>query len=325
MRFITSDTTDPCYNLALEEYMVKIAGDEPLVRLWQNRPSVIIGRHQNTVEEINADYIEANGVSVIRRITGGGAVYHDLGNMNYTLVEKTGGELIDFRRFTAPVIRLLNRLGIPAELSGRNDMTIDGRKFSGNAQFIRGGKVLHHGTLLYASRLEDVQEALRVRGDKIESKGVKSVRSRVCNITDFMTEIIPLPRFRDMLLEELFQGQPLEEYALTEKDRAEIRQLVEERYGNWDWNYGESPKFNQEKRRRFLWGELVVRLQVEGGWIRGCTINGDFFSNADMNDLTSVLVGAKHSREEVTKAINAVNIARFFPELSREEFTAMIV
>jgi len=202
---------------------------------------------------------------------------------------------------------------------------VDGRKFSGNAQYISKGKVLHHGTLLYESRLEDVQEALRVRGDKIESKAIKSVRSRVCNLTDFMKEKIPLAEFKDMLLKELFQGQPFREYVLTEKDQAAIQRLVEERYGNWNWNYGASPKFNQEKRRRFAWGELVVRLQVEDGLIKECTINGDFFSNADLSDLTGALRGAKHSREELERTLRRVGLETFFPALSREEFIELMV
>ena len=326
MLFIRSDSVDPRYNLALEEYiMMEIAGEEPVVRLWQNRPSVIIGRYQNTVEEINADYIEKHGIHVVRRLTGGGAVYHDLGNLNYTFAGQKNTGAIDFREFTKPVINLLNKLGLPAELSGRNDMTIEGRKFSGNAQFIARGKVLHHGTLLYESRLEDVQSALAVRGDKFESKGIKSVRSRVCNLTDFMAEKIPLNRFSELLLQELGQGHSLREYGLTDRDRAAVQLLVEQRYGTWEWNYGASPKFNQEKRRRFPWGELVVRLQVEGGVIRECTISGDFFSNADMEGLTSVLPGARHCREDVVKSLAGIDFAEFFPDLNKDDFIEIIL
>jgi lipoate-protein ligase A len=324
--FIRSDSVNSPYNLALEEYiMTEIAGEEPVVRLWQNRPSVIVGRYQNTVEEINVEYIERNGINVVRRLTGGGAVYHDLGNLNYTFAGKKDTTAIDFREFTEPIINLLKKLGIPAELSGRNDMTIEGRKFSGNAQFISKGKVLHHGTILYESRLEDVQAALAVRGDKIESKGIKSVRSRVCNLTEYMSEKLPLNTFSEMLLQELGRGHSLREYALTDQDRAAVRLLVERRYGTWEWNYGASPKFNQEKRRRFPWGDLVVRLQVEGGVIRECTVSGDFFSNADMDGLTRTISGARHCREDIAEALTLVNIEEYFPESSKNDFIDMII
>lgn len=325
MLYIKSDSFDPCYNLALEEYiMTEIAGEEPVVRLWQNRPAVIIGRYQNTVEEINVDYIEKNGINVVRRLTGGGAVYHDLGNLNFTFAGKKETRAIDFREFTKPVIDLLNKLRIPAQLSGRNDMMIEGRKFSGNAQFIAKGKVLHHGTILYESRLEDVQAALAVRGDKIESKGIKSVRSRVCNLSEFMSEKMPLKTFSEMLLQELGRGHSLHEYTLTDQDQAAVRLLVERRYGTWEWNYGASPKFNQEKRRRFPWGELVVRLQVEGGVIIECTVSGDFFSNADMNELTRTLLGVRHCREDIARALSFVNIQEYFFNSNKDDFIEMI-
>jgi lipoate-protein ligase A len=204
-------------------------------------------------------------------------------------------------------------------------MTIEGRKFSGNAQFIAKGKVLHHGTILYESRLEDVQAALAVRGDKIESKGIKSVRSRVCNLTEFMSEKIPLNTFSEMLLQELGRGHSLREYALTDQDLAAVRLLVERRYGTWEWNYGASPKFNQEKRQRFPWGELIVRLQVESGIITECTISGDFFGNADMNELTQTLLGVRHCREDITRALAFIMIEEYFSGSNKDDFIKMIV
>ncbi len=189
-------------------------------------------------------------------------------------------------------------------MSGRNDMTIEGRKFSGNAQFITKGKVLHHGTILYESCMDDVQAALAVRGDKIESKGIKSVRSRVCNLIECMSEKIPLNTFSEMLLQELGRGHSLHEYRITDQDQAAVQLLVERRYGTWEWNYGASPKFNQERRRRFPWGELVVRLQVESGVIKECTVSGDFFSNANMNELTRTLLRVRHCREDIARALD---------------------
>lgn len=328
MFYIKSGNTDPYYNLALEEYiMTHIAGDEPVIRLWQNVPSIIIGRFQNTVEEVNSHYVEQNGIKVVRRLTGGGAVYHDLGNLNFTFAGKqdAGSTAIDFRQFTQPVINLLNKMGIPAALSGRNDMTVNDRKFSGNAQIISRGKILHHGTILYESRLDDVQAALAVRSDKVESKGVKSVRSRVCNLTEFMTDKVPLPVFSEMLLQELGSGHLLQEYKLTDNDREAVSLLVQKRYGTWEWNYGSSPKFNQEKRRRFPWGELIVRLQIQDGLIQECTINGDFFCNGDMTGLTHTLIGVRQCREDVARSLANVSLKQFFPDLKQDELIEMIL
>lgn len=320
MLFIRNECLDPHHNLALEEYVLKnLDLHDNCILLWQNEPSVIIGRFQNTIEEINVDYIKKNNIHVVRRITGGGAVYHDLGNLNFTFIEKAESGNIDFRKFTEPVVKALAALGIKAEHTGRNDITIDGKKFSGNAQYIYKGKVLHHGTILFASRLENVQEALNVKADKIESKGVKSVRSRVTNVSDYLKEKITIQEFREILLNALFEGKPVQEYKLTENDLANIRELTAEKYLTWEWNFGHSPAFNFKKSGRFACGGIEVNLFVDKGIIQDCKIYGDFFSNRDLGELEAQLKGLRFEEKEIAQKLANIDITQFFGAITHEE------
>ena len=200
--------TDPRINLAIEEYALKSLDiNETYLLFYINKPSIIIGKNQNTIEEINTDYVESQGIHVVRRLSGGGAVYHDLGNLNFSFITKDDGDSFhNFRKFTEPVIAALQKLGVNAELSGRNDILAEGRKISGNAQFSTRGRMFSHGTLLFNSEMDHVVSALKVRKDKIESKGIKSIRSRVANISEFLTEEIDIETFRSLLLKNIFNG-----------------------------------------------------------------------------------------------------------------------
>lgn len=320
--YIQNDSTDPRYNLALEEYVFKhLKFEEDFIMLWQNEPSVIVGKNQNTVEEINVDYVEQHGIHVVRRSTGGGAVYHDLGNLNYTFITKADGTGIDFRKFTQPVIRVLNSLGVPAEFNSRNDIAIRGKKFSGNAQRVYKNRVLHHGTIMFNSKLEDVHNVLKVKAEKFKSKSVKSVRSRVTNISDYLPEPITIDEFKKLLLERLFleQDSPKREYVLTEEDQAEIREMMEEKYANWEWNYGYSPKFNYEKTDRFDGGTLQVRLNVVKGIIEECKIYGDFFGVEDVRDVENRLKGVRYDRAAIQEALQGVDLEPYFGGITRDE------
>lgn len=239
---IRNTCKDPHFNLALEEYAVKyLDPKENYVILWQNEPSVIIGRNQNTIEEINSRYINENKINVVRRLSGGGAVYHDLGNLNFTFIVKNERDVVsNFKIFTEPVINALRKFGVNAEFSGRNDITIDGKKFSGNAQYYFGNRLLHHGTILFNSDLSVVQEALNVKQEKIESKGVKSVRSRVTNVYPYLPNKTDIHEFMETLLKFLMDDENYKEkeYILSEKELDKVRELMENRYSKWEWNYG---------------------------------------------------------------------------------------
>jgi lipoate-protein ligase A len=240
---LNNDNRDPCINLALEEYCVRnLDISVPYLLLYINDPSIIIGKHQNTLEEINLPYVRANNIRVARRISGGGAVYHDHGNLNFSFIRRFGqGQMLRFEEFTRPVTRALAELGIHAELGGRNDITVDGRKISGNAQFTTVHSMFSHGTLLFDSRLDQVEEALNVKTGKIASKGVKSVRSRVANISEFLHQPIAMEQFREHLIRSIFEGRnPVPEYRLGEQEWEQVHHLADSVYRQWDWTYGMS-------------------------------------------------------------------------------------
>ena len=319
---------DPSINLAIEEYLLRnVEPGEDILLFYINGPSIIIGRHQNTIEEINQAYVEAHHIRVVRRLSGGGAVYHDLGNLNFSFITQNARENVhNFRKFTEPVIKVLQEMGVPAELSGRNDILADGRKISGNAQYITTRRMFNHGTLLFNSDLSHVQEALNVKQSKIISKGIKSVRSRVANIGEFLKTPMTVEEFKERVLTGIFEGAAeVPQYHLTAEDWKAINQLTEERYRSWDWNYGESPAFNVQKINRFPFGEIDARIDVQRGVIRSIKFFGDFFSQAEPAELEQRLVGARYARPDLQQAMEGVNLANYFQDLSQEEFLSFLV
>jgi lipoate---protein ligase len=319
--------TDPRINLAIEEYALKnLDIKETYLLFYINEPSIIIGKNQNTIEEINTEYVEANNIKVVRRLSGGGAVYHDLGNLNFSFITKDDGESFhNFKKFTEPVVDALKQLGVNAELSGRNDLVAEGRKVSGNAQFSTRGRMFSHGTLMLDSEIENVVSALKVKKDKIESKGIKSIRSRVANISEFLTEKISIEEFRALLLENIFGGKEnIQEYVLTDQDWERIHQLSKERYQNWDWNYGKSPKFNLQHSHRFPVGGIDVRLEVNRGIIENCKIFGDFFGVGDVSDIEKRLIGIRYEKVEIDRVLEEVDIKHYFGNITKEDFAQLI-
>lgn len=319
--------TDPRINLAIEEYALKnLDIDETYLLFYINEPSIIIGKNQNTIEEINTEYVESNGIHVVRRLSGGGAVYHDLGNLNFSFITKDDGESFhNFRKFTEPVVAALKSLGVNAELSGRNDLLAEGRKVSGNAQFSTRGRMFSHGTLLFNSEMDHVVSALKVKKDKIESKGIKSIRSRVANISEFLPEKMDIQEFRSLILNHIFEGkEEIPEYVLTEEDWEKIHQLSKERYQNWEWNYGKSPRFNLQHSHRFPVGSIDVRLEVNKGVVENCKIYGDFFGVGDVSDIENKLTGIRYEKGEIEKALADLEMSHYFGNISKEEFVNLI-
>ncbi|WP_153124802.1 lipoate--protein ligase [Peribacillus tepidiphilus] len=319
--------TDPRINLAIEEYALKnLDINETYLLFYINEPSIIIGKNQNTIEEINTEYVEANGIKVVRRLSGGGAVYHDLGNLNFSFITKDDGESFhNFRKFTQPVIEALRKLGVNAELSGRNDILVEGRKISGNAQFSTKGRMFSHGTLLFDSEIDHVVSALKVRKDKIESKGIKSIRSRVANISEFLKEPMTIEEFRSVLLKNIFEGMDeIPEYVLTDEDWEKIHKLSKERYQSWDWNYGKSPKFNIQHAHRFPVGQIDVRLEVNRGIIEECKIYGDFFGVGDVSEVENKLKGIRYEKSEIQRVVDRIDVQHYFGNITQQEFVDLI-
>ncbi|MEA4906286.1 MAG: lipoate--protein ligase [Chloroflexi bacterium] len=306
---------DASLNLALEEYVLRNARtDEDLLLFYINAPSIIIGRHQNTLEEINSSYVEANHIQVVRRLSGGGAVYHDLGNLNFSFITPYQPEnFVNFKLFTEPVVRSLNGMGVKAELNGRNDIVVEERKISGNAQYIAQRRMVSHGTLLFNSDLSCVSEALKVKPGKIVSKGIKSVRSRVANISEFLSQPMEIEDFRARLLEDIFAGAVgARQYPLEETDWQAVRALADERYRTWEWNYGRSPDFNVQQTQRFPSGEIDARLEVHQGVIQTVRFYGDYFAEVEQDELNHKLVGLRYDRQEIARALQGVSIERYF-------------
>lgn len=320
--------TDPRINLAIEEYALTTMDVEKdsFFLFYINQPSIIIGRNQNTIEEINTDFVEANGIIPVRRLSGGGAVYHDLGNLNFSFITKDDGESFrNFKKFTQPIVDALKVMGIDAELSGRNDILAEGRKISGNAQFSTKGRMFSHGTLLFNSEMDAVVSALKVRKDKIESKGIKSIRSRVANISEFLDEPMSIEEFKQALLVSIFGGADnIEYYELTEQDWENIHKLSEKRYQSWDWNFGKSPKFNLDHSHRFPAGSIDLKLQVSKGKIEEAAIFGDFFGVGDMADVEKRLIGVDYSRSAIDEALADIDIPTYFGGVTREDFLSLI-
>lgn len=322
---------DPRINLAIEEYALKnLDIDDTYLLFYINEPSIIIGKNQNTIEEINTNYVEENGIHVVRRLSGGGAVYHDLGNLNFSFITKDDGDSFhDFAKFTEPVTQALKRLGVNAELSGRNDVVAeDGRKISGNAQFSTKGRMFSHGTLMLDSEIENVVSALNVKTEKIKSKGIKSIRSRVANISEFLEENISMEEFKNLILRYIFDVENVEDvpqYRLTKEDWENIYQLAEERYKNWDWNYGKSPKFNIQHTKRIEGaGSYDIRLDVIKGYIRNAKIFGDFFGVGDINEIEETLIGTKYERQAISEALGDKDVSHYLGKIKKDDFLDMV-
>lgn len=313
---IINNNTNPHYNLAFEEYVFKnIEADEDIILLWQNAPAIIVGRNQNTFEEINHQYVKENNIYVVRRPSGGGAVYHDLGNLNFTFITSNVREnLNNYEKFAIPVIEALNELGVPAEFAGRNDILVNGKKISGNAQTYYKQRMLHHGTILYDVDLEMVAKVLQVKADKIASKGIKSTRSRVTNILPYLKEKITMDELKHHLLTFFLKTDNIAEKTLklTEEDYKNIKNLTNEKYNKWEWNFGESPKMEIQKSRRYAGGNVEFNFNIESGKIVACKIFGDFFGERKIEDLEEEFVGTLYTEEEVYKLLKILPIDEYF-------------
>lgn len=329
MIYIENNDNRPQFNLALEEYVFEnLTEFGDIFLLWINEPTIVVGKNQNTIEEINLDYIKENNINVVRRMSGGGAVYHDYGNLNYTIISEKGNKSVSFNfaAFTKPIIQVLDKLGIKAEFSGRNDLTIDGKKFCGNAQYMKKNRILHHGSILFNTDLNVLSKALKVSKDKIESKGVKSVRSRVTNIKEYLKDDLSIEDFKQLILDHMIEtNKDIKEYKLTDKDYENIKKIMEEKYATWEWNFGYSPAFNIEKSRRFSTGKIETKIQVEEGIIKGIKIYGDFFGNGEVSDIENKLLGAKYKENEIEKLLDGIDINYYFSEISKKELLSCII
>ena len=324
MFYLESPSRDPYFNLALEEYVFeRMDKSKSYFMLWQNDNTIVVGKYQNTAEEIDQAYVDAHGIRVARRLSGGGAVYHDKGNLNFTfIVDRADAPGLNFKIFVEPVIQALARFGVHAAFTGRNDLTIDGLKFSGNAQYARRGRLLHHGCIMLDSNLTSVADALRVKEAKFDSKAVKSVRSRVTTINAHAPAPISMEDFKGALKECAMASGELEPCTLTEEDLAAIRKLRDEKYATWAWNYGFSPAYDMRREMKFPAGLVTAHLSAEGGKIKAVRFYGDFFGG-ELGELEGAMVGLPLDGH-LTEALEALRVGDYMSGITAEELSRLL-
>ena len=321
MLLIDSPSNNAHFNIASEEYLLNRFPTEDIFLLYVNAPSIIVGKFQNTLAEINLDYVDEKKIKVVRRMSGGGSVYHDLGNLNFSfhtlLGEKDFG---DFSFFTQPVLTMLNALGVPAELKGRNDLLVEGKKFSGNAKLARQGKMIQHGTILLNSEMEVLGEALKINPLKFIDKAIKSNRARVTNLIHYLPKTTTTQTLKDLLTVEIIKSNPAaKRYELTPEDLAGIELLVKQKYETWDWNFGFSPNYNFKKALKVPAGFIEIHLDVMHGVIDKAKIFGDFFAPKPIEDLEALLIGRKHDTADLQQFFSEITLSDFFGQVTNEE------
>jgi lipoate---protein ligase len=317
MLYINNTVTDPYYNHALEEYFLKNTSEECFI-LWRSSPCILIGKNQNAYSEINIDYVKEHNLPVVRRISGGGAIFNDLGNVLFGFISNSPtNTFADFKRFTNPIIEALDKLSVKAVLSGRNDITIDEKKISGNAQAKHKNRILHHGSLLYSSNMTDLSAALNSRPIKFQDKSIKSVASRVTNISDHIKTQMDVVEFKDYIMNYIMETDPNAYiYNLTENDLYNIHKLSREKTSTWEWNFGNSPKYDFVNEKKFAGGIVEINLNVKNGYIIESKIFGDFFGQDDIISLETALKGIKHNEEDIRIALSKFDLNKYLTNIT---------
>ena len=314
---LTLGESDPFFNLSAEEYFL-CEKDEDFFLLWQNEPCIVIGRNQNAADEINGDYVRTRSLPVVRRMTGGGAVYHDTGNLNFSFIINGEADRVELCR---PVIDVLRSIDVVAEISGRNDILVGGQKISGTAMCSRGGRSLFHGTLLISTDLEAMSEALKPDETKLIGHGVKSVRSRVANLSEYTEEVSP--NIIGAMLAGYMTERGGEIYELGESDIDAIEKLRDSKYSTDEWNCG-AEQLQKSERSRLSCGTVYIKKKNICGRIEDIRIFGDFMNSGDISKLEARLCGTELRRDKITSALESVQTEKYIPGLTAGELADII-
>lgn len=329
MIYYINQSKDPYYNLALEELLTKDESiTDEILLLWQNDNTIVVGVNQNTIEEINNDYVSQHNVNVVRRLSGGGAVYQDLGNLNFTFIfNKNKDTIRNYALFTQPIIDVLQKLGVDAKFSGKNDIEVDGKKISGNAQFGYKNRIMHHGTILFDVDMTILPQVLKPDLMKLQSKGIKSVKARVTNILPLLGQKITVDEFKNLIVQNLQETKQAKIVYPSEELVARAKKLADEKYRTWEWNYGYSPAFNWENKVRIEGkGTVDVRLSVEQGLIKAIKIYGDFLGSSGTKILEDKLINQPYQLANLSKIIDQEDVqAVFGPNFSSDEVLGILI
>ena len=326
MNYYISDSQDPFFNIASEEYLLKMY-DKDFFFLYINQPALIVGKHQNTLAEINLDKVEAENIPVIRRLSGGGTVFHDLGNLNYCFIKKgEKGKLVNFKKYSEPIINALQKLEVNAKFEGKSDLTIDGKKFSGNASHVYRNKVMQHGTMLFSSDLKRLNQLLKVNPLKFKDRGVRSIRSRVTNISDYLLHPISINQLAEHILSEIKNIYPTGSiFQLSDSDKQAINKLKEEKYKSLEWNFGYSPTYTFEKISNFSGGRILeIEMKVSKGRIESIELAGNCINKEAINEFYEHLKGVNHTKFAINKVISNNNVNLYFNNLSSSELLQVL-
>ena len=326
MRYLRNNHTDPYFNMAFDEYCLEqLAIDEPVFYLWQNRPSVIIGANQEVHTEVNLDYLKENNISLVRRVTGGGAVYHDLGNLNYTIVGRSEDLERDYPEYTRYMLEALQKLGVPATLSGRNDILVEGRKVSGFAKRVCKNRLMIHGTLMFDVDIDKLTQVLCPPATKLQSKGIASVRSRVANLSEFLPDITDISLFKQHLENILSNNYADQEWTLSPKDIQNIELLAHEKFEKWEWIYGHSPRATLNISEKLACGTVHIHLNISENRITSCQFGGDFIGNLPTNELEKALTSLPYDRDAIYKVLTQMDVSRYFDGVTNAELLRLII
>ena len=324
MKFLSNDSTDPHFNMAFDEFCLEqLKADEPVFYLWQNRPSVIIGLNQSAYAEVNLPYLQEKGILLARRVTGGGAVYHDLQNLNYTITGRIHDLETDYPAYVETMARALRELGVPAELSGRNDILVEGRKCSGYAKRVSKDRLMIHGTLMYDVDIDTLTRVLDTPGSKLSAAGVSSVRSRVANLKAYLPQFESIKAFQ-AALQAILAGND-GEIILSETQIAQIEADADKKYRTWEWIYGHSPVAAFQVRRKFACGNVEAAFSLKAGCIDGLRFSGDFLGNLPPDRIADALQGCRYTREAIADTLSKEPVENCFDRLSVAELTDLLL